>query len=188
MDINDPNGLCCPSCGARNDRGICGISLMNPVGCDEFYVVVKCAECDHFYIEVEEDGEAHRDGPDYWTKGPYGDIVAAGLIERIKACPERTCRLCDCTSHKFMEDFAYGDFRRAIQEASDDPQPEVALDIPSVVDTGVKDRRPFVLSSIPLEVEAEILADVMSIGQDAQITVFRKSNAWAREKLGVGGK
>jgi hypothetical protein len=114
---HDPAALACPGCGSRNERGVCGIKLMNPVVCDEVVIVVKCVGCGRLYLEEEEDGEAHKDGPVYRTSGPYEEVVGHELIERISACPEPWLMLCQCPSHKFMDDFMYGDFYRGMAEA-----------------------------------------------------------------------
>jgi hypothetical protein len=84
---HDPAVLACRSCGNRNESGICGIKLMNPIGCDEVVIVVKCVGCGQFYLEEEEDGEAHRDGPDYRTSGPYEEAVAHELMNASRLVP-----------------------------------------------------------------------------------------------------
>ncbi len=208
---HDPAALACPSCSSHNEEGLCGIKLMNPVGCDEVVIVVKCVGCGRLYLEEEEDGEAHKDGPVYRTSGPYEEAVGYELVERISACPEPWLRLCQCPSHKFMDDFMYGDFYRGMAEArARAGSSEAPPDADSAASVGAAEAPPRRLVSPPLDAgqqrekvtnrqsrdsrselpltpkEERITADmndvVTHLGGEFQ--VFKKGMGWARRKLG----
>ncbi len=108
---HDPGELVCPTCSTHNSKGICGIQLINPVGCDETIIVIRCAGCTTNYLEIEEDGFSHRDGPDYWTRGPFSERQGCEIIGRVHVCPDPFNNLCSCPSHKFMDNLMYGLFR-----------------------------------------------------------------------------
>src|SRR5437867_11574820 len=45
----------CPDCGATQGYRTTGISIMNPVGCEEIVSPVRCATCGRHYWEILED-------------------------------------------------------------------------------------------------------------------------------------
>jgi len=117
--VHDPSLVICPGCGTCNDRAIAGIRLLEPFGCDETAVVVRCRGCDSFYLEVEESGFSHPEGPDYWTRGPLHPKLAEMALGAIQKCPSPFNShqvFCRCLGHRFMANFMYA---RLVSPADD---------------------------------------------------------------------
>ncbi|MDO8689030.1 MAG: HD domain-containing protein [Dehalococcoidia bacterium] len=83
---------------------------------------MRCSGCGGYYLEVEESGFSHPDGPDYYTRGPLHLKLGELALERIAVCPapfDNHQIFCECLGHRFMANILYQPWQRP--EAQTDP-------------------------------------------------------------------
>ena len=171
---------------------------MNPIGCDETVVVVRCAGCEAIYFEIEEDGFSHPDGPLYRAIGPYSD--GEEIIGHVQPCRHPINKLCKCRSHKYMEEVMFSWGRtlkpwpglaagRSGFPKDDSAPPEVAApeesegaEIPNEVTQLSLFEDSTEVTSLKASTE-ELRTVLEGALPEARVKVGMKSMAWVRGKL-----